>query len=1408
MKKNLPSAIFLLMSMGITLLYLFCQLPLDPTDPKRTNASIVFKNSDSSLSEALAIDSVRKQMSLGAALYLPGNFDSLNFRLTENNVITFDTTTYEFRDGYFYDTVWVRHSFLTPGTKILTLTPYSNPALSPVSAKITILGLASSNTAPHWSTDTLRKTIKPGEQVSQVLSEMCSDPENDQIAYSLVPGEIDKDTIIGTSYQFTPTAQSLGVFSAHVNATDPEGKSAVLPVKITVDTSTTLTYTVTYQKSSGVTGNVPIDTKKYAMGEQVTVLSNSNLVKSGFTFVGWNTKEDGSGTLYAAGVTLLLGTSDVVLYAQWSIKPTFTVTYNGNTNISGTVPVDSGSYQAGVTVTVKGNTGNMVKTGYTFAGWNTAADGSGAAYAESATFIMGSTNITLYARWTQKSIFTVTYNGNANTAGAAPVDPGKYESGVIVTVKDNTGNMVKVGLTFAGWNTTADGSGIVYAVGSTFTIQNDITFYAHWTTKPTFTVTYDGNGSTGGTVPSDANKYETAATVTVKDNAGLLVKTGSTFAGWNTAANGSGTTYTAGAAFPMGSANVTFYAQWTTKPVFTVTYDGNGNTGGTVPADANKYETAAVVTVKENAGALAKTGSTFAGWNTAADGNGTAYAAGVTFPMGSANMILYAQWTTKPTFTVTYDGNGNTSGTVPSDANKYETAAVVTVKENAGTLAKTGSTFAGWNTTANGSGTAYAAGVTFPMGSTNLTLYAQWTTKPTFTVTYDGNGNTSGTVPADANKYETAATVTVKDNTGSLVKTGSTFTGWNTAANGSGTAYATGATFPMGSANVTLYAQWTLKPTFTVSYNGNGNTGGTVPADANNYETAASVTVKTNTGSLVRTGFTFTGWNTAADGSGTVYSANATFPMGNTNVTLYAQWSLIPTFKVTYNGNGNTGGSVPSDTTKYQVAATVTVKGNTGTLVKTGATFSGWNTAADGSGAVYAVGATFPMGSANVTLYAQWTVNSYVVTYDDQSATTAVTPSSKIVTYPATTVGSLPAAPQKTGSTFGGWFTAQNGGGTEFSATTVVTANITVYAKWTILSYVVTYDDQSATTPVSPSSKTVTYPAITVGTLPAAPQKTGATFGGWYTAQNGSGTEFTAASTVSANMTVYAKWVINQYKVSFNSLGGTSITFQMVNHNSHATEPTPPTKASVTFWHWYSDQACTNQWNFSTGITSDITLYAKWVVMDVDGNIYDTVRIGTQTWMVQNLKTTKYYDGIDIPNVTNADSWANLSSAAYCWYENNTSNKATYGALYNWYAASNSRLAPAGWHLPSDDEWVELLWYLVDNGYNWDGTGELNRVGKSLATKTGWSSSTIEGEVGNNMPSNNKSGFSALPGGYRDGWVGSFYSVGNGAFWWTSTEYQSSNSDALSRSIIYDDATLRGFQNIKQVGNSVRCIKD
>ena len=178
------------------------------------------------------------------------------------------------------------------------------------------------------------------------------------------------------------------------------------------------------------------------------------------------------------------------------------------------------------------------------------------------------------------------------------------------------------------------------------------------------------------------------------------------------------------------------------------------------------------------------------------------------------------------------------------------------------------------------------------MPAANLILYAQWTANPTYKVTYDGNGSTGGTAPADANNYLSGAMVTAA-NQGTLVKSGCTFTGWNTKPTGSGNGYTVGATFAMTAANDTLYAQWSTVITFTVTYDGNGKTGGTVPIDTGHYTAGQSAVAKTNTGVLTKTGFTFVGWNTLANGQGIGYPEGAALLMGSANDTLYARWTAL-----------------------------------------------------------------------------------------------------------------------------------------------------------------------------------------------------------------------------------------------------------------------------------------------------------------------------------------------------------------------------------------------------------------------------------------------------------------------------------------------------------------------------------
>jgi uncharacterized protein (TIGR02145 family) len=209
---------------------------------------------------------------------------------------------------------------------------------------------------------------------------------------------------------------------------------------------------------------------------------------------------------------------------------------------------------------------------------------------------------------------------------------------------------------------------------------------------------------------------------------------------------------------------------------------------------------------------------------------------------------------------------------------------------------------------------------------------------------------------------------------------------------------------------------------------------------------------------------------------------------------------------------------------------------------------------------------------------------------------------------------------------------------------------------------------------------------------------------------------------------------------------------------------------------------------------------------DIEGNVYSTVSIGTQVWMAENLKTTKYSNGDSIGTTYPATLDITSENAPkYQWaFDGNESNVAIYGRLYTWYTVIDSRnICPAGWHVPTDAEWTILTDYLTNNGYCYK--GNRGEISKSMAATSGWTTNYIEGNVGNDQMSNNKSGFSAFAGGYRYG-NGSFNGFGSFGYWWSATEVYLAT--ALYRNLCYYGNDVYGDSSSKQNGISIRCIKN
>ena len=665
------------------------------------------------------------------------------------------------------------------------------------------------------------------------------------------------------------------------------------------------------------------------------------------------------------------------------------------------------------------------------------------------------------------------------------------------------------------------------------------------------------------------------------------------------------------------------------------------------------------------------------------------------------------------------------------------------------------------------------------------------TIAPTYTVIYNaGTGVTGVTVPANQTKtQDIALTLSAAVPT----RTGYVFAGWNTSANGSGMSYTSGASYT-DNAGVTLYAQWTAN-TYTVTYNANDGTG----APASQTKTH-DVALTLSTSVPIRAGYTFAGWNTSSNGYGTYYASGASYT-ANAGVTLYAQWTAN-TYTVTYNANNGTG--APAGQTKTHDVA-LTLSGSVPT--RTGYDFAGWNTSNNGSGTFYASGASYT-ANAGVTLYAQWTAKTYTVTYNANNGTGEPASQTKSQDVALTLSSSVPT---RTGYTFAGWNTSANGSGTSYTSGASYTANadITLYAQWTANTYTVTYNANDGTG--APASQTKTHDvALTLST--SVPTRAGYDFAGWNTSSNGNGTSYAsgASYTTNANVTLYAKWTVTYTltcaSVPTSGTAGTAITAPTVTcTGSNSTSSTvssgltwtnAPTWATPVAGSYSSVSVAASSGNCSGKTAScggTLTVQSNVVYgtpVTYEGETYNTVVIGTQTWMARNLNY----------NVSGSKcgNGSSLSDA-------NTATCDTYGRLYNWatamalpsscnsslcasqVGAKHQGICPSGWHIPSDAEWTTLTNYV----------GGASTAGTKLKSREGWNSYS-------GVPSGSDTyGFAALPGGY----LGNMFSdVGNKGYWWSaSVDYA---YFAYHRNLPNFDEGVSRSSTRKSNLQSVRCLQD
>lgn len=576
---------------------------------------------------------------------------------------------------------------------------------------------------------------------------------------------------------------------------------------------------------------------------------------------------------------------------------------------------------------------------------------------------------TVYALWAINP--TLSYNVNAPAGSNAPGTPASQTVPYNTAAADKSGwaagDTGKIpGYRFDGWYTAPNG-GNKYDFNTPLT--NNVTVYAHWVGNG-YTVRFAGNGATGGGTPDQAFQYNIGQNL----HRNGFVRDGYTFTGWKRADNqqayGDGQWVTNLTTQPNGI--VTMVAQWSANEAH-IRYNPNPPAGKTTGGQGTPNwdgHTGDTPTIGQNGWTI--DGYTFAGWATSPDGSGARYAPGARWT-ANGTLTLYAQWTPGQAG-LTYDGNGATSG--KTDPQTGKTDEKINVRDNGFT--RDGYTFVTWNTQADCKGNAVKPNSEWTLRGSS-TLYACWAGNAQ-TLTYHGNGATGGNTAVQSGKTGDELTT----NANGFTRDGYTFVRWDTAKDGSGTAYGEGkngvSQYTMKPAGNDLYAIWKANPASIVYRNGYPNTTGSTPDTTGS--TGDTVTVSQN--GFDRPGYTFTGWSTSKRGDPSLNPGDKhTLEPGTT--TVWAQWKANPAHLV-YNSNI---GSIGSETKTVDGVVDQTVKTIDNPFDRPGYTFSGWNTQADGKGKAYDPGADCTLTANDKStpkntsvLYAQWTINKVTLKFD------------------------------------------------------------------------------------------------------------------------------------------------------------------------------------------------------------------------------------------------------------------------------------------------------------------------------------------------------------------------------------------------------------------------------------------
>ena len=494
----------------------------------------------------------------------------------------------------------------------------------------------------------------------------------------------------------------------------------------------------------------------------------------------------------------------------------------------------------------------------------------------------------------------------------------------------------------------------------------------------------------------------------------------------------------------------------------------------------------------------------------------------------------------------------------------------------------------------------------------------------------------------------------------------------------------------------------------TISFSGNGATSGSMKSIQGAIGQSTTIP---NVG-FSRTGYTFTGWNTSPDGTGTAYRSNGTIQFAAQDITLYAQWK-VRSYSVNFDSNG--GSAVASQSVRYGFKAS-----QPASPTRTGHTFQGWYTAQDG-GTRYDFNRTV---TGDITLYAHWAVNSYTLAFDGNGGKSSE--SSRTVTYGGQ-YGGLPTA-TRTGYTFQGWYTARDDGAKVSPSTTMGAADTTVYAHWTIRSYTVAFDANGGS---AVASQTVKYGAK--ATQPANPTRTGYTFQGWYTAKDG-GARYDFNQTVTGNVTLYAHWTANTYTVSFDANGGSSVAAQKVKYGSRATKPADPTRTGYTFQGWYTAKDGGARYDFNQTVTGDVTLHAHWTKEPsalkrlAGATRYDTMEQIVETGGWKSGGTVIVASGGNYPDALAASGLAGTLDAPIVLTDAKT---LSFQAFMTLTGLAPSKIIVAGGRAAVSDDVMNELEGICSHVERVAGATRVDTSLKLYQQGTGWSHTAILATAGN-----------------------------------------------------------------------------